>query len=52
MGKKLRHEYEHGNPNNIRMCDIRSWTIRLDQISSTITTVQLDLLVAEIEYEE
>jgi hypothetical protein len=43
----IRKEYENGNPNNIRMKDIRDWTTKEDGISSTITTVELDRMIME-----
>ena len=47
-GKMVRKEYENGNPNNIRMKDIRDWTTREDGIASTITTVELDRIIMEL----
>lgn len=46
-GKAVRKDYENGNPNNVRMKDIRDWTCKSDGISSTITTVGLDRMVVE-----
>ena len=43
----IRKEYENGNPNNIRMKDIRDWTTREDGIASTLTTVELDRIIME-----
>lgn len=43
----IRKEYENGNPNNIRMKDIRDWITKEDGISSTITTVELDRMIME-----
>lgn len=46
-GKSVRRQYENGNPNGVRMKDIRDWTYKKDGIASTITTVGLDLMVVE-----
>lgn len=44
-GKSIRKEYENGNPNNIRMKDIRDWTTKTDGIANTLTTVGLDRMI-------
>lgn len=43
----IRKEYENGNPNNIRMKDIRDWVTKDDGIASTVTTVELDRMIME-----
>lgn len=48
LGKKIRKEYEHGNPNGYTMKEIRDWTIRKDGISNCVTTVHMDLYIVEI----
>lgn len=45
--KKIRKEYEAGKIKE-RRCNMREYTFRIDGCSNTITTVQKDNYIAEI----
>ena len=47
MQKKIRKEYEAGKIKECR-CNMREYTFRTDRCCNTITTVQKDNYIAEI----